>query len=209
MSDHDWWLKTFDLNGNGVVKLWCGECRKDCGGGSKDHTKAHIDNLFNNFRRSHIVSTGHVRNFCAAKGVDFDNHLLSKSRDGRSAVVTPEDHKRLIAEGVDIVGSANATLPSGHKHFTILGNLEAKDTRCYWFKVKCQYCRDLFVLCPLKVNLEANLTNHVTSPKHKKAVEDVVKLQREPARSGRPGQPSRSSTTSCHSSQGDLHTWLS
>ena len=37
MSDHDWWLKTFDLNGNGVVKLWCGECKKDCGGGSKDH----------------------------------------------------------------------------------------------------------------------------------------------------------------------------
>ena len=24
MSDHEWWLKTFDLNGNRVVKLWCG-----------------------------------------------------------------------------------------------------------------------------------------------------------------------------------------
>ena len=77
MLDHEWWLKTFDLNGSGVVKLWCGECKKDCGGGSTDHTKAHIDNLFNNFRRSHIVSGAHVRNFCAAKNIDFDNHPQS------------------------------------------------------------------------------------------------------------------------------------
>ena len=34
MDDHDWCLKTFDLNGKGVVKLWCGECKKDCGGGA-------------------------------------------------------------------------------------------------------------------------------------------------------------------------------
>jgi hypothetical protein len=82
MSDHDWWLKTFDLNGGGVVKLWCGECKKDCGGGSKDHTKAHIDNMFNNFRRSHIVSTAHVRNFCAAKNVNFDDHPQSEANFG-------------------------------------------------------------------------------------------------------------------------------
>ena len=64
MPDHNWWLKTFDMNGNGVVKLWCGECQKDCGGGNKDHSKAHIDNLFNNFKGSHIVSTTHVQSFC-------------------------------------------------------------------------------------------------------------------------------------------------
>ena len=51
MEDHEWWLKTFDLNACGVVKLWCDKCKKDCGGGgSTDHTKAQIDNLFNNFR---------------------------------------------------------------------------------------------------------------------------------------------------------------
>ena len=74
MSDHNWWLKSFDLNWNGIVKLWCGECKKDCRGGSIDHTKAHIDNLFNNFCRSHIVNAAYVRNFCVAKNIDFEEH---------------------------------------------------------------------------------------------------------------------------------------
>lgn len=162
LSDHDWWLKSYDLNGNGVVKLWCGECKRDCGGGSGDHSKAQIDNLFNNFRRSHIVSTNHVRNFCAANNIDFNDHPQSHSKNGRSVTLLPEDHRRLIDDGVEIVTSVNTTLPDGHKPFTILGNLEAEDTRCYWFKVRCQYCRDMMVMCPVKKNLDANLKNHVT-----------------------------------------------
>ena len=55
IDDHEWWLKSFDLNSRGVVKLWCTECKKDCGKSSKDHTKSEIDNLFNNFKRSHIL----------------------------------------------------------------------------------------------------------------------------------------------------------
>jgi len=110
MSDHEWWLKTFDLNGAGVVKLWCGECKKDCGGGNNDHTKAHIDNLFNNFRRSHIMSTAHIRNFCVAKNVNFNDHPQSESKNGRPLTLTPEDHKRLISEGVEILEGLNADL---------------------------------------------------------------------------------------------------
>ena len=184
MSDHDWWLKTFDLNGGGVVKLWCGECKKDCGGGSKDHTKAHIDNLFNNFRRSHIVSTSHVRNFCAAKNVNFDDHPQSEAKNGRPLTLTPEDHKRLISEGVEILEGVNAILPDGHKKFTVLGNLTAEDTRCYWFKVKCPYCRDMMVLCPPRKTLEVNLKNHLTGPKHLKVVEVAEQVCKEPARTG-------------------------
>ena len=56
LDDHNWWVKTFDRNGCGVMKLWCAECKKDCGGCNTDHTKAQIENLFNNFRRSHIVN---------------------------------------------------------------------------------------------------------------------------------------------------------
>ena len=74
MDHHEWWLKTFDLNGSGVVKLWCVECMKDCGGGSKDHSKSQIDNLFNNFRRSHIMNLVHVQNYCAGKNINFDDH---------------------------------------------------------------------------------------------------------------------------------------
>lgn len=73
MFDHEWWLKTFDMNGNGVLKLWCGEWKKECGGGRKNHTKAHIENLFNNFRISHILSTTRIQNFCTAKNGNFDD----------------------------------------------------------------------------------------------------------------------------------------
>jgi hypothetical protein len=208
MFDHEWWLKTFDLNGSGVVKLWCGECKKDCGGGSKDHTKAHNDNLLNNFRRSHILSTTHIRNFCAAKNVDFDDHPQSEAKNGRPLTLTPEDHKRLISEGVEILEGVNVALPDGHKKFTVLGNLTAEDTMCYWFKVKCQYCRDMMVLYPPRKTLEVNLRNHLTGPKHKKVVEVAEQLLKEPARTGRVGRPSKSTTTSSHSNQCDLHTWF-
>ena len=70
------------------------------GGGNKDHTKSQIDNLFNNFKRSHIVSRLHVRNYCAAKNVNFEDHPQSVATNGRPVTVTPEDHKNLIAEGV-------------------------------------------------------------------------------------------------------------
>ena len=176
ISDHEWWLKSFDLNLNGVIKLWCRECKKDCRGGSSDHTKAYIDNLFNNFFKSHIMSAAHVRNFYAAKNIDFKEHPQSQSKNGWSVTLTLEDQKRMIGEGADSVKTVNATLLEGHKHFTVLGNLEAQDTRCQWFKIMCQYCRDLMVLCPVQKNLEANLTNHISSPWHKKAVEDVEKL---------------------------------
>ena len=114
----------------------------------------------------------------------------------------------MIREGADIVQTVNASLLVGHKHFTILGNLQAEDTRCYWFKVKCLYCRDMMVLCPLKKNLEANLTNHLSGPKHKKSVEDVEKIHKEPAQTGRLGRPSTSTSSSGHSNQSDFHSWL-
>lgn len=75
--------------------------------------------------------------------------------------MTPEDHKELIAEGVQIVDEVNATLAGGHKKFSILENKKAKDTRCYWIKVKCPYCRELMVLCPPRKTLELNLGNHL------------------------------------------------
>ena len=125
ISDHDQWLKSFDLNKNGVVKLWSRERKKDYGGGSMDHMKAHIDNLFNNFCRSHIMSTAHVRNFYAAKNIDFEEHLQSQSKNEQSIILTLEDHKRMIDEEADIVKRVNATFLERHKYFTVLGNLKA------------------------------------------------------------------------------------
>jgi len=69
-------------------------------------------------------------------------------------------------KGVQIVQGVNATLPQGHKEFTVLGNVAAKDSKCYWFKFKCPYCRELMVLYPSKKTLEVNLKNHLSGFKH-------------------------------------------
>ena len=128
--------------------------------------------------------------------------------NGRPLSLTPEHHERLISEGVEILEGVNVALPDGHKKFTVLGNLTTEDTRCYWFKMKCLYCRDMMVLCPPRKTLEVNIRNQLTGPKHMKVVEVAEQLLKEPARTGRAGRPSRSNTTSSHSNQNDLHTWF-
>ena len=153
LHDHDWYLKTFDLNGTGVVKLWYAECKKDCGRGRKDHTEAYIDNLFNNFRQSHIVSVVHIRNYCASKNLDFNNHMQSKAQNGRLIIIIPDNQGGFIAKGIQIMEAVNLGLPEMHNKLTMLGNVQAQDTRCYWFKVKCPYCRELIVLCPPRKTL--------------------------------------------------------
>jgi hypothetical protein len=61
LKDHEWKLKSWDLNGILVVKVYCGECNKDFGGTRGDHSKNTIHNLFANFKKSHIQSTLHIK----------------------------------------------------------------------------------------------------------------------------------------------------
>jgi hypothetical protein len=42
LDDHLWSLKSWDQNGIGIVKLWCGKCCKGFGGISGDHSKSSI-----------------------------------------------------------------------------------------------------------------------------------------------------------------------
>jgi hypothetical protein len=53
-EDHEWKLKSWDLNGIPVVKVYCGECDKDFRGTNGDYSKNTIHNLFANFKKSHI-----------------------------------------------------------------------------------------------------------------------------------------------------------
>ena len=71
-----------------------------------------------------------MRNYCAAKNVNFEDHP-QPAANGRPITVTPEDHKNLIVEGVQIVEEVNGNLPKGQKKFMVLVNLIAEDTRCY------------------------------------------------------------------------------
>jgi hypothetical protein len=60
LNDHLWHLELWDDKDVPVVKLHYGECKKDFGGDSRYHSKCAIHNLFNNFKKSHILSTLHI-----------------------------------------------------------------------------------------------------------------------------------------------------
>ena len=77
LDDHVWALKSFDNNKVGIVKLQCRECQKDFGGGSGDHNKSTIHNLFANFKKSHIMSNADIRNWCCRKEIPWIEHPQS------------------------------------------------------------------------------------------------------------------------------------
>ena len=54
LEDHEWHLKSYDLNGIGIVQLFYRECHKKFGGVDGDHSKADIHNLFANFKAKHL-----------------------------------------------------------------------------------------------------------------------------------------------------------
>jgi hypothetical protein len=59
LDDNIWYLKSWDANGLGMVKIHCGECVKDFGGNTGEHNNLTISNLFANFRKHHLNTTAH------------------------------------------------------------------------------------------------------------------------------------------------------
>jgi len=59
-EDNRWLLRTVDFNGNGIVKIFCVECRKEIGGDNGKHEKSNIQNLFNNYRCKHLLHSHSV-----------------------------------------------------------------------------------------------------------------------------------------------------
>jgi hypothetical protein len=114
LEDHIWTLKSFDNNNVGVVKLQCGECQKDFGGGSGDHSKSTIHNLFANFKKSHIMSNAHICNWCRRKGIPWTEHPQSSVQKGKTLILTAEDHKRAVEDGLAILDMVISVQKGGH-----------------------------------------------------------------------------------------------
>jgi hypothetical protein len=54
LDDDNWFLKTWDEDGVGMVKVLCEECGKDFGLGVWNHNTSTFTNLFLNFKKSHL-----------------------------------------------------------------------------------------------------------------------------------------------------------
>ena len=71
---HEWYLKSYDHNEVGIVKIYSVEYMKDSGGTRGDHSNGNITNLFANFQKSHIRNDLHICHYCKNKRVEWTNH---------------------------------------------------------------------------------------------------------------------------------------
>jgi hypothetical protein len=120
LNNHLWHLKSWDDKDVPVVKLHCGECKKDFGGDSGDHSKCAIYNLFNNFKKSHILSILYIRAWCKQKGISFDNHPQTSS--DKAVALTTSDHKALVDEGLHVLKKINDDICADVPTFLLIGD---------------------------------------------------------------------------------------
>jgi hypothetical protein len=127
-----------------------------------------------NFKKSNLMFAVHIRNWCWRKGIQFEDHPQSQAGKDKTVVLTLANHKRLVLEGIEILDALNEDIGEEKKTFDVIGDLNSEEVRSFWFRVKCNFCGDYFMLCPPKKNLEVNLRNHVNGLKHSKILEDLT-----------------------------------
>ena len=109
------------------------EYKKDFGGTDGQHTKDQISNLYFNFRKSHIMSNQHIRSWCSRKGVDWCNHPQSITKGKKTIILTTEDHRQFVLEGVDIFNFVNDSLDPTRKTFELIrGDPHSSDLKSFW-----------------------------------------------------------------------------
>ena len=94
-ADHVWNLKTYDHHGVAVVKIFCGECKREIGGTGHDHSRSAIQNLFANFKKSHLHSALHIKQWCRKREILYNDHPKKKGNSSKPIILTPADHRRL------------------------------------------------------------------------------------------------------------------
>jgi hypothetical protein len=128
LEDHLWYLKLWDANGVGIVKIHCGECVKDFRGNTGDHHNHAISNLFANFKKHHLTTNAYIRSLCRRQGINYLDHPQSVAPKGKSLVLTAADHKRMVQEGIQIMNKINdsAEEVKGMKPFFLMGDPTAE-----------------------------------------------------------------------------------
>ena len=210
-ADHKWDLKTYNHCGLAVVKIYCGECKREIGVTGCDHSRIAVQNLFSNFKKSHLHSALHIKQWCRKRGLVYSDHP-KEGKSSKPIILTLADHRRLVEEGVSILQSVNDLISSNDPPFVIVGDVGVPQLKSFWFKVRCKLDGELLLLCPQKGNLRQNLENHVHGLVHTKCCEDLAAASSSSKSScaissgkrGRPTARSRSTT----GNQRDLHFWF-
>ena len=73
-ADHKWDLKTYDHHGVAVVKILCREYKREIGGTGRNHSRSAVQNLFANFKKSHLHSALHIKQWCRKRQIQYSDH---------------------------------------------------------------------------------------------------------------------------------------
>ena len=129
------------------------------------------------------------------KGVPFDSIPQSQSTMQWPITITFTDHWQLVKDGVAVLDAFNATCPKDKEPFQLVGDADALELRCFWYKVRSLFYCDFFQIWPPKKNLETNLRNHVEGTKHAGCVHCEEKKKSKSSNNGRKGHLAPSSKT--------------
>jgi hypothetical protein len=126
-DDVVWYLKSWDANGIGIVKIYYRECQKDFGGNTGDHTNHAISNFFANFGKHHLPTNAYIKSYCRRKGISWFNHLQLAAAREKHVMMTKVDYERAVEEGTEIVEEINtiADEMNGHKPFIVVGDVNS------------------------------------------------------------------------------------
>ena len=147
-TNYLWKLKTYDQHGVVVVKILCVEYNKESGGTSGDHSWYGIQNLFTNFKKSHLHSALHIKHWCKRRDISYCDHPKKEGNSSKPIIYIEIDHKRLVEEGVSILQSVNDSISLDDPQFVVVGDVRVSQLKSFWFKVRCKIDGELMYLCP-------------------------------------------------------------
>ncbi|MCO5606487.1 hypothetical protein L7F22_060675 [Adiantum nelumboides] len=134
--DDNFELRIEELNGKGVIQLWCNECGEAYGTGSSNVTLAAYTCLAN-FLRTHIFSKRHEKMYHYKRGL---SKIASKGE------ATKEDDASCIRHALEVMDSFN-NKESGVSFELVEGTLHgSKDRKLV--RIQCTYDNTWLPLCP-------------------------------------------------------------
>ena len=113
------------------MKLQCGECLKDFGDSNGNHSKSTFHNLFANFKKSHIMSNAYIHNWCRRKGILWTKHPQSIVQKDKILIMTIEDHKQVVEDGLVILNMVNRDICAEGGLFVAIGDLTGDSIKSF------------------------------------------------------------------------------
>jgi hypothetical protein len=92
-ANHKWDLRTCDHHGVVVVKIFCRECKREIGGIGLDDSRSAVQNLFSNFKKSHLHSALHIKQWCKKRRILYNDHPKKDGKSSKPIILTPADHR--------------------------------------------------------------------------------------------------------------------